>query len=56
MFEISLKQLFLALVGLTKLKGRSVKKRHEIGCIPRSDFDVALVGLTQVKGTSANTF
>ena len=50
-----LKQLFLALEGLTKIKVRSVRKRHGIGCIPRSDSDVTLVGPTFVKGTSVKT-
>ena len=43
-----LRQLFLALVGLTPVKVRSARKRHGIGCILRSDSDVTLVGLTHV--------
>ena len=51
-----MKQLFLALEGLTQVKGASVWKRHGIGCIPQSEFDVTLVGLTLVKGTSVTIF
>ena len=51
--------MFLALVGLTKVKVRSVRKKHGIGCIPQSDSDVTLVtlvGLTPVKGRSVRAF